>query len=136
MASGILELPKIEDSRGNLSVIENGTIPFPVKRVYYLYGIPHGTTRGGHAHSKEMEFIIAVSGSFEVMINEGNGEVVHTLNKPEEGLLIDKNTWHELRNFSPNAVCLVLASHEYNENDYIHDYQEFIDFLKAQQSGI
>ncbi|HBR11292.1 MAG TPA: hypothetical protein DD740_03585 [Chryseobacterium sp.] len=126
----IINLPKIEDPRGNLSVIENETIPFPIKRVYYLYDVPSGTERGGHAHKEQEAFIIAVSGSFDVILNDGQQKRVYTLNMPNQGLYVPKMTWRELKNFSSGAVCLVISPAVYDEEDYIRDYDEFIDYLK------
>lgn len=126
----IINLPKIEDPRGNLSVIENETIPFPIKRVYYLYDVPSGTERGGHAHKEQEAFIIAVSGSFDVILNDGQQKRVYTLNMPNKGLYVPKMTWRELKNFSSGAVCLVISPAVYDEEDYIRDYEEFISYLK------
>ena len=126
----ISTLPKIEDPRGNLSVIENGTIPFPIKRVYYLYDVPSGAQRGGHAHKGQEEFIVAVSGSFDVILDDGSGQRVFSLNRPYQGLYVTTKIWRELKNFSSGAVCLVVSSGEYDEDDYIRDYDEFIDYLK------
>src|SRR5690606_37739937 len=110
MINKIFSLPKIEDPRGNLSVIEGATIPFTIKRVYYLYDVPSGAERGGHAHKNQQEFIIAVAGSFEVVLNNGEKESVYNLFKPNEGLYVPTNMWRELRNFSAGAVCLVVSS--------------------------
>lgn len=126
----IITLPKIEDPRGNLSVIENGTIPFPIRRVYYLYDVPSGAQRGGHAHKAQEEFIIAVSGSFDVILDDGEEQRVFSLNMPNQGLYVPTKTWRELRNFSSGAVCLVISSGEYDEEDYIREYADFIDYLK------
>lgn len=121
----LIEIPKIHDRRGNLSVIEGGTIPFVSKRVYYLYDVPSGSTRGGHAHKEQKEFLIALSGSFDVIVKNGDSEEIITLNKPNYGLLIEKEIWRELENFSSGSVCLVLASDEFDETDYIRDYSDF-----------
>ncbi len=121
----LIEIPKIEDRRGNLSVIEGKTIPFVSKRVYYLYDIPTGSKRGGHAHIKQQEFLIALSGSFEVVLKDGKSTKTVTLNKPNFGLHIAEGIWRELQNFSSGAVCLVLASAEFDEEDYIREYKEF-----------
>lgn len=124
----LIEIPKICDSRGNLSVIEGDTIPFVSKRVYYLYDVPSGGERGGHAHKEQLELLIAVSGSFDVVLNDGSSEKTITLNKPNIGLLIPIGIWRELENFSSGSVCLVLASDEFDEEDYIRDYDIFKSF--------
>lgn len=126
----LISLPKIEDRRGNLSVIENDTIPFAIKRVYYLYDIPSGAERGGHSHIELQEFLVALSGSFDVVLNNGKEESIVTLNNPNVGLLINSGVWRELKNFSSGAVCLVVASDVYIEEDYIRDFDEFISSKK------
>ncbi|MFH7012570.1 sugar 3,4-ketoisomerase [Flavobacterium sp. FlaQc-52] len=120
-----IEIPKIQDRRGNLSVIEGTTIPFVSKRVYYLYDVPSGSKRGGHAHKKQQEFLIALSGSFDVVLKDGKTTKIMLLNKPNFGLLIVDGIWRELRNFSSGAVCLVLASDGFEEEDYIREYKNF-----------
>jgi dTDP-4-dehydrorhamnose 3,5-epimerase-like enzyme len=125
----ILSVPKIEDPRGNLSVIENDVIPFVMKRVYYLYDVPSGAERGGHSHKEQQEFLVALSGSFDVILHDGQHEKVVSLNKPFEGLLITNGIWRELKNFSSGAVCLVIASAVFEEEDYIRVFQ---DFLKSK----
>jgi mannose-6-phosphate isomerase-like protein (cupin superfamily) len=122
----LILLPKIEDRRGNLSVIENDTIPFEIKRVYYLYDIPSGAERGGHSHKELQEFLVALSGSFDVVLNDGEQERIETLNNPNVGLLIKSGVWRELKNFSSGAVCLVVASDVYIEEDYIRDFETFM----------
>lgn len=122
----ILSIPKIEDPRGNLSVIENNVIPFEIKRVYYLYDVPSGAERGGHSHKEQKEFLVALSGSFDVILNDGNQQKTVTLNKPFEGLLITNGIWRELKNFSSGAVCLVIASDVFSEEDYIREFEEFL----------
>lgn len=126
----IINLPKIEDPRGNLSVVENDTIPFPIRRVYYLYDVPSGTQRGGHAHKEQEAFIIAVSGSFDVILNDGKEEHIFRLNMPNQGLHVPKMKWRELKNFSSGAVCLVISPAEYDEDDYIRDFDEFLKYQK------
>lgn len=121
----LIVLPKIEDRRGNLSVIENDSIPFEIKRVYYLYDIPSGAERGGHSHKELQEFLVALSGSFDVVLNNGKEERIETLNNPNVGLLIKSGVWRELKNFSSGAVCLVVASDIYKEEDYIRNLKEF-----------
>lgn len=122
----ILSIPKIEDPRGNLSVIENDVIPFEIKRVYYLYDVPSGAERGGHSHKEQQEFLVALSGSFDVILNDSKHEKTITLNKPFEGLLITNEIWRELKNFSSGAVCLVIASDVFSEDDYIRELGEFL----------
>lgn len=125
MNSSIIKIPKIEDPRGNLSVIEKDVLPFEMKRVYYLYDVPSGAERGGHSHKEQQEFLVALSGSFDVILNDGREEKTVTLNKPFEGLLITNGIWRELKNFSSGAVCLVVASAVFEEADYIRDFEEF-----------
>lgn len=122
----IINIPKIEDPRGNLSVIEKEVVPFEIKRVYYLYDVPAGAERGGHSHKEQQEFLVALSGSFEVILNDGKTEKSVTLNKPFEGLLITNGVWRELKNFSSGAVCLVVASDVFEEADYIRDFEDFL----------
>ncbi|QXP59909.1 sugar 3,4-ketoisomerase [Olleya sp. HaHaR_3_96] len=124
----IIDLPKIKDSRGNLSVIENNTIPFDIKRVYYLYDVPSDAYRGGHAHKKLVQFLIPLSGSFDVILKDSIKTKSVTLNKPNKGLLITSGVWRELENFSSGAVCLVLASEVYDEDDYIREYKAFKNY--------
>jgi len=124
----LINLPKIEDYRGNISVIEKDIIPFEIKRVYYLYDIPSGASRGGHAHIKQHEFLIALSGSFDVILDDGCIIKKMILNKPNKGLLIPTGIWRELENFSSGAVCLVLASDIFDEDDYIRDYNIFKEY--------
>lgn len=124
----IIEIPKIHDTRGNLSVIEGNVVPYPIKRVYYLYDVPSGSERGGHSHIAQQEFLIALSGSFEVVLKDGVNEKIISLNKPNLGLLIPTGIWRELQNFSSGSVCLVIASDVYSEEDYIRDYNDFLLF--------
>ena len=126
----LIDIPKIEDPRGNLSVIEKDVIPFEMKRVYYLYDVPGGAERGGHAHKNILGFILALSGSFDVVLHDGVEEKTVTLNRPNKGLVITNGIWRELKNFSSGAVCLVVASAVYDEEDYIRDFEEF---LKSKQ---
>ncbi len=119
------------DEKGNITVVENNsTIPFDVKRVYYLYDVPGGGSRGAHAHKELEQLIVAASGSFDVTIDDGNVKRTFTLNRPYQGLLIVPGIWRDLNNFSSGSVCMVLASEKYDEKDYIRDYQDFIDFKK------
>jgi len=121
----LIEIPKIQDRRGNLSVIEGDTIPFASKRVYYLYDVPSGSKRGGHAHIDQQQFLIALSGSFDVILKDGKNKKTVTLNKPNVGLLIVPGIWREIENFSSGSVCLVLSSNEFNEEDYIREFKKF-----------
>jgi dTDP-4-dehydrorhamnose 3,5-epimerase-like enzyme len=124
----IIEMDKHHSDKGNLTVVENNnTIPFDVKRVYYLYDIPGGESRGAHAHRELKQLVIAASGSFDVVLDDGNVKRTVTLNRPYQGLLIVPGIWRELINFSSGAVCLVLASLVYDEKDYIRDYEEFMN---------
>ncbi|MEO0045816.1 MAG: TDP-4-oxo-6-deoxy-alpha-D-glucose-3,4-oxoisomerase [Bacteroidota bacterium] len=122
----ILSIPKIHDTRGNLSVIEGDVIPFAMKRVYYLYDVPSGAERGGHSHKVQQEFLVALSGSFDVVLTDGQDQKTVTLNKPNEGLLIPNGIWRELENFSSGSVCLVIASDVFEEADYLRDYNDFL----------
>jgi hypothetical protein len=123
----IIQIPKISDPRGNLSVIEDASVlPFEIKRVYYLYDIPAGESRGGHAHKKLEQLIIPISGSFDVKINDGIQGKVVTLNRPYMGLYICPYIWRDIDNFSSGSVCLVLASQSYDESDYFRNYEEFL----------
>ncbi len=122
----ILTIPKIHDTRGNLSVIEGDVIPFAMKRVYYLYDVPSGAERGGHSHKVQQEFLVALSGSFDVVLTDGQEQKTVTLNKPNEGLLIPNGIWRELENFSSGSVCLVIASDVFEEADYLRDYNDFL----------
>ncbi len=122
----IIDIPKIENALGNIAVIENGSIPFDIKRCYYLYDIPSSAKRGGHSHKNLSQILIAISGSFDVVLHDGISSQTVTLNKPDKGLLIKSNMWRELENFSSGAVCLVLASEVFLEEDYIRDFDAFL----------
>jgi len=123
----IIEFPKINDLRGNLTFCQNkNQIPFDIKRVYYLYDIPGGEDRGGHAHKNLKQLIVAASGSFDVLLYDGINRKIVTLNRPYYGLLIIPGIWRELMGFSSGAICLVLASETYSEIDYIRDYKDFL----------
>ncbi len=122
----LLEINKHHNVKGSISVIENlDTIPFDVKRVFYLYDVPSGESRGGHAHKELQQFIVAASGSFDVTIDDGKSKRTFTLNRPSYGLLIVPGIWKNIDNFSSGSVCLVLASVRYKEEDYIRHYNEF-----------
>ena len=127
----IINLPRIFDPRGNLSFAENQTqLPFEIKRSYWIYDVPGGTERGGHAYRENTEFVIALSGSFDVLLDDGTREERISLNRSYYGLLIPKLIWRTMVNFSTNSLALVLSSSEYNPNDYIRDYQEFLKTVK------
>jgi len=128
-----IEIPKISDpdGRGNLSVIEGDILPFTIKRVYYLYDVPSNSTRGGHAHIELMQCLIALSGSFDVVLDDGKNKKVVTLNRPDVGLIIPTGIWRELENFSSGGVCLSLVSDVYKESDYIREYADFLSFKGA-----
>lgn len=132
----IIELPKISDPRGNLSFIEGGKhVPFEIKRVYYLYDVPGGETRAGHALKTTHQFIIAASGSFDVALDDGRERRTFGLNRSWRGIYIPPMMWRELVNFSSSAVCLALVSTFYNEADYIRRYEDFIEAVGAQSSA-
>lgn len=117
------------DRKGNISVVENGRdVPFNVKRAYYLYDVPGGESRGGHAHKELRQLIIAASGSFTVTLDDGHVKRTFTLNRPYQGLYVVPGIWRTLDDFSSGAVCMVLASERYDEADYIRDYQEFLKY--------
>ena len=123
----IIQLPKIADPRGNLTFVEGERhIPFDIRRVYYLYDVPGGETRGGHAHRVLHEFIVAISGSFDVVVDDGREGKTFPLNRSYYGLHLPNMIWRELVNFSSGSVCLVLASDLYDEADYYRDYDEFV----------
>jgi dTDP-4-dehydrorhamnose 3,5-epimerase-like enzyme len=125
----VLPLCKVHNRAGNITIVEgNESIPFPIKRVYYLYDIPGGEVRGGHGHRKLYQLMVAVSGSFNVMLDDGVNKKIVTLNRPDYGLMIVPGIWRELYEFSSGSVCMVLASNKYEEEDYIREYSEFIKF--------
>ena len=122
----IIKLPKISDPRGNLSVIEElKEIPFKIERTYWIYDVPGGEKRGGHAYRENQEFIVALSGSFDVVLDDGKEKKLYSLNRSYYGLYVPKGWWRQMENFSTNALALVLASTPYTKEDYIYDYQEF-----------
>lgn len=127
----ILDLERLTDPRGNLTFVEGGRhIPFDVQRVYYLYDVPAGEARGGHAHHQLQQLIIAVAGSFDVVLDNGYERRTVTCNRPFQGIFMKSLVWRELNNFSSGAVCLVLASMRYEESDYIRNYEEFISVAR------
>lgn len=121
-----INLPVVEDTRGNLAFIQEDVIPFAFQRVYYLFDVPSSAFRGGHSHINQSEFLIPLSGSFEVVTDDGTTKTTHLMNKPNIGLYIPTGIWRELQNFSSGAVCLVLASDVFKEEDYIRNYDDFI----------
>lgn len=131
----IIELDKHHsDRKGNISVVENSdTVPFEVKRAYYLYDVPGGESRGAHAHKELCQLIIAASGSFNVTLDDGNVKRTFTLNRPYQGLFIVPGIWRELEDFSSGAVCMVLASEIYDEKDYIRNYDQFIEYRNGSK---
>lgn len=126
----LLKIPVVADASGNLGIIQSDFLPFEFKRVYYLFDVPSTAFRGGHAHINQQEVLIALSGSFEVTVNDGTEKKRYLLNKPNVGLLIPIGIWRELENFSSGAVCLVLASDDFLEEDYIRDFDEFLNSKK------
>lgn len=126
----IIELAKISDPRGNLSVIEeNKDIPFKIERTYWIYDVPGGEKRGGHAFKNTEELIIALSGSFDVLIDDGKEKLVYHLNRSYYGLYVPKGLWREMINFSTNSLALVLSSTKYDDNDYIRDYEVYLRMI-------
>ena len=122
-----IKIPVVEDTRGNLGFIQNDILTFDFKRVYYLFDVPSSAFRGGHAHIEQQEVLIALSGSFEVVLDDGFEKKTILLNKPSMGLLIPTGIWRELQNFSSGAVCLVIASDVFSEEDYIREFQDFLE---------
>jgi hypothetical protein len=133
----VLHLNKIHNRAGNITIVEGQkNVPFDVQRIYYLYDIPGGEARGGHAHKKLYQLIIAAGGSFDVLLDDGINKKVVTLNRPGYGLLVMPGIWRELLEFSSGAICLVLASHKFDENDYLREYSEFVNFRYDRNSKI
>lgn len=136
MIGKIIDLPRIYDPRGNLTVVEQlKEVPFDIKRVYWTYDVPGGESRGGHAHKKCQSFIIAVSGSFTLRLDDGHRHETYHLNHPYQGLLINTGVWRTLEDFSSGAVCLALASELFDENDYIREYDDFIRYVEDKEEG-
>lgn len=132
LSAKLINLPKHEDPRGNLSIIEEQKqIPFKIERAFWIYDVPGGETRGGHAYKSSEEFIVALSGSFDVILDNGTKKTKYSLNRSYYGLYVPSGTWRHMENFSTNALALVLASTYYNESDYIRNYDEFISFRTA-----
>ena len=126
----LINLPKFEDNRGNLSFIEeNRHIPFEIKRLYCIYDVPGGQMRGGHSYKKLQEFVVALSGSFDVVLDDGKEKKTFQMNRSYIGLYIPEFTWRHLENFSTNSVCMILASELYDESDYVRDYNTFLSSI-------
>jgi len=133
----ILPLSKIHNRAGNITIVEGQkNIPFDVRRIYYLYDIPGGENRGGHAHKELYQLIVAASGSFNVLLDDGQNKKIITLNKPDYGLMVVPGIWRELFEFSSGAICLVLASQKYDQEDYIRSYDQFTNFRASTTEGI
>ena len=129
----IIDLPKFLDARGNLSFVEQENhVPFKIRRTYWLYDVPGGECRGGHAYKENQEFIVALSGSFDVILDDGSTKNVYTLNRSYYGLYVPKGLWREMENFSTNALAMILSSTDYDASDYVRDYDEF---LKLKHDG-
>jgi len=127
----IIDLPKFLDARGNLSFVEQENhVPFKIRRTYWLYDVPGGECRGGHAYKENQEFIVALSGSFDVVLDDGSAKNVYTLNRSYYGLYVPKGLWREMENFSTNALAMILSSTDYDADDYIRDYNEFLMLKK------
>ena len=127
----IVQLSKIADPRGNLSVIEElKDIPFKIERTYWIYDVPGGEKRGGHAYKENQEFIVALSGSFDVVLDDGKDKKVFSLNRSYNGLYVPKGMWREMENFSTNSLALILSSTKYDKDDYIRNYDEFLQYTK------
>lgn len=127
----IIDLPKTDFTAGfSVSIQDQTAIPFPIKRAYWIYDVPGGESRGGHAHKRLQQVIIAVSGSFTVNLDNGKEQKHFLLNRPDQGLFLDKEIWRTLDDFSSGAVCLVLASERYDSEDYLYDYNEFIEYIQ------
>ena len=127
----IVDLSMVHSDAGNITVLENNVnVPFDIKRIYYLYDVPKGADRGGHGHYELQQYIVAASGSFTFILDDGINKKEFFLNDPSNALHIRSGIWREIKNFSSGSICLVLASHEYSESDYIRDYNEFIEYRK------
>ena len=127
----LIDLPKIVDVRGNLSVIEEmNEIPFKIERIYWIYDVPGGESRGGHAYKENQEFIVAMSGSFDVILDDGKEKQTFHLNRSYYGLYVPKGYWREMDNFSTNSLALILSSIKYDANDYIRDYNCFVNLVR------
>ncbi len=129
----IIPLPKFEDPRGNLSFIEeNNHIPFKIERTYWIYDVPGGQIRGGHAFKEQQELIVALSGSFDVVVDDGKTKETFSLNRSYYGLYVPAGIWRQMQNFSTNSLALVLSSTPFSEDDYIRDYDEYVEYRKQK----
>ena len=129
----IIKLPKISDNRGSLSFVEEHEhIPFAIKRIYYLYDLPSGVERGAHGHKRLQQLMLPIAGSFDIVIDDGVGKQIYHLSRPNEGLYIAPMIWRLLKNFSNDAVCMVLASDLYDEDDYFRQYADFMNYLEGR----
>ena len=130
----IIELPKVHNVAGNITAINNGEgiVPFEIKRLYYLYDIPGGESRGAHSHKELEQLIIAASGSYDITLDDGTTKRTFNLSKPYYGLYTPSGIWREINNFSSGAICLVLASHIFNAKDYIRDYKQYVNYRKHE----
>ncbi len=132
----IITLKKHHHANGNLTAVNNGVeLPFELKRTFYIYDVPGGAERGGHSHYTCHEFIIAISGSFDVTVDDGNDKYTFTLNRPNQGLLVAPGIWRTLQNFSSGSVCLALASHHFDEKDYVREYDQFLQLKGKLHKG-
>ncbi len=133
--SSLIQIKKVKSREGNISIVENGIdLPFDVKRVFYIYDIPGGESRGAHAHKECHQFLVAASGAFEVLLDDGRTQRLIQLNRPYQGLHIPPGLWASEINFSSGAVCLVLTSHTYNEADYLRSYDDFLNFINREHN--
>ncbi len=130
----LINLPKFDDPRGNLTFIENEEhVPFKIKRIYWIYDVPGGQVRGGHAFKEQKELIVALSGSFDVEVDDGKAKQIVSLNRSYYGLYIPAGLWRQMQNFSTNSLALVLSSTHYNEQDYIYDYEEYLKYREEYE---
>lgn len=129
----ITKLPKVIDSRGNLSFVENGDFPFVIKRTHWIYDVPGGESRGGHAYKNNEEFVVALSGSFDIILDDGFEKRRYSLNRSYYGMYVPNGVWREMDNFSTNSVALILSSTLYNEDDYIRNYEDFKTWLQYER---
>ena len=134
MEAKIIDLPKFEDPRGNLSFIEEfKQVPFKIERTYWIYDVPGGQIRGGHAFREQQELIVALSGSFDIVVDDGKVKKTFSLNRSYNGLYVPAGLWRQMQNFSTNSLALVLSSTHYNQDDYIYDYNEFLKFRSKDE---